>query len=136
MCVSFLLLSFKLRSGCLFSPHYVNQGGVQKPTPQVTLYESHTAEESLRRRRSSRHSHRVCSPCFPKTRVFFLFLFLKIFLLVFLVREDPNSADVYCCTYREDAGNRFPLCEGEVDFIDQVPNLICYQLLINQASYQ
>jgi hypothetical protein len=27
-------------------------------------------------------------------------------------------------------------CEGEVDFICQVPNLICYQLLIIQASYQ
>ncbi len=56
MCVSFLLLSFKLGSGCLFSPHHVNQGGVQKVTPQVTVYEPHTAEESLRRRRSGMHS--------------------------------------------------------------------------------
>jgi hypothetical protein len=31
-CVSFLLLSFKLSSGCLFSPHHVNQGDVQKVT--------------------------------------------------------------------------------------------------------
>ena len=38
------------------SPHHVNQGGVQKATPQVTLYEPHTAEESLRRRRSGRNS--------------------------------------------------------------------------------
>jgi hypothetical protein len=39
------LLSFKLSSGCLFSPHHVNQGGVQKATvPQVTLYEPHTSE--------------------------------------------------------------------------------------------
>ena len=43
-------------SGCLFSPHHVNQGGVQKATPQVTLYEPHTAEESLRRCRSGRNS--------------------------------------------------------------------------------
>jgi hypothetical protein len=49
----------------------------------------------------------------------------------FLVREDLNlcrcvmlyvsriltSTDVYCCTYREDTGNRLPLCEDEVDFI-------------------
>ena len=55
MCVSFQFLSFKLSSGCLFSPHHVNQGAVQKPTPQVTLYEPHTAEESLRRRRSGRN---------------------------------------------------------------------------------
>jgi hypothetical protein len=48
--------SFKLSSGYLFSPHHVNQGAVQKPTPQVTLYEPHTAEESLRRRRSGRNS--------------------------------------------------------------------------------
>ncbi len=40
VCVSFLLISFKLSSGCLFSPHHVNQGGVQKTTPQVTLYET------------------------------------------------------------------------------------------------
>jgi len=56
VCVSFLLISFKLSSGCLFSPHHVNQGGVQKATPQVTLYEPHTAEESLRRCRSGRNS--------------------------------------------------------------------------------
>jgi len=37
VCVCFLLLSFKLSSGCLFSPHHVNQGGVQKSTPQVTF---------------------------------------------------------------------------------------------------
>ena len=36
--VDFLLLSFKLSLGCLFSPHHVNQGGVQKTAPQVTLY--------------------------------------------------------------------------------------------------
>ena len=59
VCVSLQLLSFKLSSGYLFSPHHVNQGDVpapEKPTPQVTLYEPHTAEESLRRRRSGRNS--------------------------------------------------------------------------------
>jgi hypothetical protein len=56
VCVSFQFLSFKLSSGCLFSPHHVNQGSIQKSTPQVTLYESHTAEESLRRHRSGRNS--------------------------------------------------------------------------------
>ena len=38
------------------SPHHVNQGGVQKTTSQITLYESHTGEESLRRHRSERHN--------------------------------------------------------------------------------
>ena len=56
MCVSFLLLSFKLSSGCLFSPHQVNQGGVQKTTSQITLNETHTAEESLKRLRNGRHN--------------------------------------------------------------------------------
>jgi hypothetical protein len=36
VCVCFLLLSLKLSLRCLFSPHHVNQGGVQKSTPQVT----------------------------------------------------------------------------------------------------
>ena len=40
----------------MFSPHHVNQGGVQKATPQVTLYKPHTAEESFRRHRAGRHS--------------------------------------------------------------------------------
>jgi hypothetical protein len=56
MVVDVLLLSLKLRLGCLFSPHLVNQGGVQKTTPQVTLYKPHTPEESLRRRIVGRHS--------------------------------------------------------------------------------
>ena len=61
--VDFLLLSFKLILGWLFSPHHVNQGGVQKTTPQVTLYKSHTAKESLRRHRAGRHNHVLtCHP--------------------------------------------------------------------------
>jgi hypothetical protein len=40
---------------CLFSPHQVNHGGVQKPATQVSLYKSHTTEEPLRRRRSGRY---------------------------------------------------------------------------------
>ena len=42
-------------------------------------------------------------------------VFLRIFFPSFLVREDPillSSGDAYCCTYREDVGNRLPLCEG------------------------
>ena len=54
--VDFLLLSFKLILGCLFSKHHVNQGGVQTTTPQVTLYKPDTAKESLRRNRAGRHS--------------------------------------------------------------------------------
>jgi hypothetical protein len=56
VCVSFLGLSVKWRSGCLFnlfSPHHVNQGGVQNvqnPTPEVTLYEPHTAEVVMSQR--------------------------------------------------------------------------------------
>jgi hypothetical protein len=41
--------------------------------------------------------------------------FLRVFFPSFLVREDPillSSVDVYCCTYREDVGNTFPLCES------------------------
>ena len=48
-------LSFKLSLGCLFSPQHVNQGGVQEVTLQ-SLYGPNTAEESLRGRRSGRHS--------------------------------------------------------------------------------
>jgi hypothetical protein len=54
--VDFLLLSFKLILGCVFSLHHVNQGGVQKTTPEVTLYKPDTAKESLRRHRAGRHS--------------------------------------------------------------------------------
>ncbi len=40
---------------CLFSPHQVNHGGVQKAPTQVSLYKSHMTEEPLRRRRSGRY---------------------------------------------------------------------------------
>ncbi len=43
-----------------FSPHHVNGGGVQKVTQQVTLYETHTDEESLRRHKSVRHKQVLC----------------------------------------------------------------------------
>ena len=33
--------------GCLFRPHHVNQGGVQKTSPQVTLHETPTLLKSL-----------------------------------------------------------------------------------------
>jgi hypothetical protein len=39
--------------------------------------------------------------------------FFEDFFPSFLVRKDPvllSSADAYCCTYREDVGNRLPLC--------------------------
>ncbi len=44
------------------------------------------------------------------------------------------SLPTYCCTSW--VRNRFPLCEGELDFMCQVPNLICYQLLTGQAPYE
>ncbi len=54
VCVLFVhLLEDDLRY--LFIPHQVNHGGVQKAPPQVSLYKSHTTEESLRRRRSGRY---------------------------------------------------------------------------------
>jgi hypothetical protein len=56
VCHSGPLALFQLSLGCAFSPHHVNQGGVKRVTPQVTLHEPHTAEESLRRRRSGRYS--------------------------------------------------------------------------------
>ena len=42
----FLLLSFKLILGCLFSPHHVNQGGVQKTT-RKSLFTNPTLLKSL-----------------------------------------------------------------------------------------
>ncbi len=45
------------------------------------------------------------------------FLFFEDFFPSFLVRENPillSSSDEYCCTYREDVGNRLPLCEATV----------------------
>ncbi len=74
----------------------------------------------------------VCSPrVLKKNRVFSRFL--SFFGFFSLVREDPNLC---CCVLlyasgTSDAGNRLPLCEGEVDFICQVPNLNCSQLLIS-----
>jgi len=69
VCLSFLLLSSKLSLECLF--FHVNQGGDQKVAPQVTLYEPHTTEESLRRRRSGRHSQALpdhAGQCFHHIR--------------------------------------------------------------------
>jgi hypothetical protein len=40
---------------CLFSPHQVNHGGVQNAPAEVSLYMSHTTEESLGRHRSGRY---------------------------------------------------------------------------------
>ena len=54
VCVLFVHL-FQDDLRCLFSPHQVNHGGVQKPPAQVSLYKSHTTEEPLRRRRSDRN---------------------------------------------------------------------------------
>jgi hypothetical protein len=41
----------------VFIPHHVNQGGVQKTTPQVTLYKLDTGKESLRRRRAGKQKY-------------------------------------------------------------------------------
>ena len=54
VCVLFVHL-FQDDLRCLFSPHQVNHGGVQKPPVQVSLYKSHTTEEPLRIRRSGRY---------------------------------------------------------------------------------
>ena len=44
--VSFLLLAFKMSLGCLFSPHHVNQGGVQR-IPLKSFFTSSTLLKSL-----------------------------------------------------------------------------------------
>jgi hypothetical protein len=54
VCVLFVDL-FQDDLRCLFSPHQVNHGGVQKPPAEVSVYKSHTTEEPLRRRRSGRY---------------------------------------------------------------------------------
>ncbi len=41
---------------CKYTAHHINQDGVQKTTPQVTLYKPHTGKESLRRRKPGQHS--------------------------------------------------------------------------------
>ena len=56
VCVCVLFVDvFRDDLSCLFSPHQVNHGGVQKPPAQVSLYKSHTTEEPLRRHRSVRY---------------------------------------------------------------------------------
>ena len=54
VCVLFVHL-FQDDLSCLFRPHQVNHGGVQKAPAQVSLCKSHTTEEPLRRRRSGRY---------------------------------------------------------------------------------
>ena len=64
---------------------------------------------------SQQSTDRVSSPHVPFEKKGFFPGFLRIFPPSFLVREDPillSSVDTYCCTYREDVGNRLPLCEG------------------------
>jgi hypothetical protein len=74
---------------------------------------------------------------------------LTIFSSSFLVRDDPSCADLLLNASDEE--NKLSLCEGEVEMwrisfhsvrvrwtslmICQVPNLICFQLLIIQVSY-
>jgi len=49
--------------------------------------------------------------------------FFERFFLVFLfVMMLPKPT--YCCTHRLDTGNRLPHCQGEVDFICQVPIIV------------
>jgi hypothetical protein len=55
VCVLFVDL-FQDDLRCLFLPHQVNHGGVQKAPAQVSLSKSHTTEESLRRRKLRRIS--------------------------------------------------------------------------------
>jgi len=48
VCVCVLLFDvFQDDLRCLFIPHQVNHGGVQKPPPQVSLYKSHTTEVGI-----------------------------------------------------------------------------------------
>ena len=63
VCVLFVDL-FQDDLRCLFSPHQVNHGGVQKPPAQVSLYKSHTTEEPLRRHRSDRYCQVLSSHSF------------------------------------------------------------------------
>ncbi len=60
VCVLFVDL-FQDDLTCVFNPHH-NHGGVQKAPVQVSLYKSHTTEESLRRRGSGRYCQVLSSP--------------------------------------------------------------------------
>ncbi len=59
---------------CLFRPHQVNHGGVQKPPAQVSLYKSHTTEESLRRHRSGRYCQVLSSHSGQVGKLFLMLL--------------------------------------------------------------
>ena len=67
VCVCVLLVDlFQHDLRCLFSPHQVNHGVVQKPPVQVSLYKSHTTEEHLRRLRSGRYRQVLSSHSDPE----------------------------------------------------------------------
>ena len=106
VCVCHLFYLFQDDLRCLFSPHKVNHGGVQKPPPQVSLYKSHTTEESLRRRRSCRycqvlssHEHPTvlkfleAQKKFKKNKEESIFIVVSRWLVLVSVRSESNP---YC----------------------------------------
>ena len=58
----------------LFNPHQVNHGGVRKPPVQVSLYNSHTTEEPLRKHRSDRYCQVLSSPSSQVGKLFLVLL--------------------------------------------------------------
>ena len=78
---------------------------------------SHTPSHTLCRLCRPHNSLPVClRVCSPRV------LFLRIFSLVFQFARILTSADAYCCTYREDAGNR-PYKQGTKLGSQPFPNI-------------
>ncbi len=130
--MSFLLISFKLSSGCLFRPHQVMSRRLTRkslftsPTLLKSLSGDTEVAESVRCClviRTNRGNSYTCSfhhirgslsrDTSPRVlrqekKIPSYFVFLRIFFPSFLVHEDPillSSVDTYCCKYREDVGN-------------------------------
>jgi hypothetical protein len=89
---------------CLFRPHQVNHGGVQKPPVEVSLYKSHTNAEPLRRRRTDRYCQVLSSHSgqigkllimlfSPHQRVCVVGHLLDLHVLLKLPRVRPNRYD-------------------------------------------
>ena len=109
VCVSSLFISWKMIDlRCLFSPHQVNHGGVQKAPAQVSLYKSHTTEEPLRRRRSGRYCQVLSSHSGQVGKL--LLMLLPPHQRVCNVTTVVCSCPDHCTSSEVEAAQLSPLC--------------------------